>query len=91
LLSSGHGGPDSAGKAETGEFAGSDRSDQTVVFGVTADPAPDDAVLLHHRQSAVPEADARRIDIILAFQFLELQTRMRWIALEETPGAPGSP
>lgn len=66
-------------------------SHQTVVFGVTADPVPYDPIFLHHRQSAVPETDASRINVILAFQFLELQAGMRRIALEETIGTLGFP
>ena len=50
-------------------------SDQTVVFGVSADPVPDDAIFLHDRQSAIFKTDANQIDVILAFQFLELQNR----------------
>ena len=66
-------------------------SDQTVVFGVIADPVPDDAVFLHDCQSAVLRTDASRIDVILASEFLELQFGMRRIALEETIGALGVP
>src|ERR1022692_4348193 len=66
-------------------------SDQTVVFGVIADPVPDDAVFLHDCQSAVLRTDASRIDVILASEFLELQAGMRRIALEETIGALGVP
>src|SRR5262245_43073823 len=49
-------------------------SDQTVVVGVTADPVPDDVIFLHDCKSAVIETDANRIEVILAFQLLELQT-----------------
>src|ERR1017187_688962 len=45
---------------------------------------PDDAVFLHDCQSAVLKTDASRIDVILAFQFLELQAGMRRIAIQET-------
>jgi hypothetical protein len=51
-------------------------SDQSVVIRVTADPVPDHPVLLHKREHPRSEADASRIDIILAFQFLELKARM---------------
>ena len=40
-------------------------------------------------QSAVLETDASRVDVIIAFQFLELKTRVRRIALEQTIGAFG--
>jgi hypothetical protein len=56
---------------------------------VTADPVPDDAIFLHDSQSAVLETDASRINTMLACQFLELQTRVRRIALEEAIGALG--
>jgi hypothetical protein len=58
---------------------------------VTADRVPDDAVFLHERQSALLQTDASRIDVILAFQLLELQARVRRIALEEPIGALGVP
>jgi len=63
--------------------------DQAVVLGVTADPVPHDSVLPHDGQSAIFKTDANRIDVVLAFQFLELQTRVFRIALEETIGALG--
>ena len=44
-----------------------------------ADPIPDDPVFLHDRQRAIVQADARRINIILALQLLEFQARMPWI------------
>src|ERR1035441_789637 len=43
-------------------------SDETVVLGMTADPVPHDSVLLHDGQRAIIQADANRIDFILAFQ-----------------------
>ena len=52
---------------------------------------PDDAIFLHDCQSAVLETDASRVDVIIAFQFLELKTRVRRIALEQTIGAFGVP
>ena len=58
---------------------------------MSADPVPDDAIFLHDRQSAIFKTDANQIDVILAFQFLELQTGVRRIALEETIGALGVP
>jgi hypothetical protein len=57
---------------------------------VAADPVPDDAVFLHERQSAIFQTDASRIDVILAYQFLELQAGVRRIALEEAIGALAS-
>jgi len=45
-------------------------SDETVVFGVGADPVPDDEIFLHDGQSAIIKTDADRIDVILAFEFL---------------------
>ena len=47
-----------------------------------ADPVPDNSIFLHDSQSAVLKADASRVDVIRAFQFLELQTGMRWVALD---------
>ncbi|MGA3042446.1 MAG: hypothetical protein ABSF54_16815 [Bryobacteraceae bacterium] len=73
--------------AMSGRVSARKRSHQTVVFGVIADPIPDDFVFLHNCQSAVIKTDASRINVILPFQFLELQARMRQIALEETIGA----
>ena len=67
------------------------RSDQTVVFGVTADPVPHDSIVFHDGQSAIFKTDANRIDVILAFQLFELQARVRRIALEETICALGVP
>jgi hypothetical protein len=58
---------------------------------VTADPVSDDAILLHHGQSPIFEADASRIDVVLAFQFLEVQSRVRRIALEEAVGTLAFP
>jgi hypothetical protein len=40
------------------------------------------AIFLHDRQGAVTEIDASRIDVILAFEFLKMQARVRGIALE---------
>ena len=64
-------------------------SDQTVVFGVTADPVPHDSVFLHGCQCAIFKTDANRINVILAFQLFELQTGVRRVALEKTIGALG--
>jgi hypothetical protein len=66
-------------------------SDQTVVFGVSADPVPHYSILLHDGQCAIFKADANRIDVLLAFQLFELQTRVRRVAVEETIGALGVP
>lgn len=63
-------------------------SDQAFVFRVTANPVPNDAVLLHNCQRELLEADASRVDVILTLQFLELQRWMCRIALEETIGTP---
>src|ERR1039458_2224062 len=71
------------------ENAGQRGSDQTVVFGVTADPVPHDSIFLHGGQSAIFKTDANRINIILAFQLFELQTGVRRVALEKTIGALG--
>jgi hypothetical protein len=53
---------------------------------VTADPLPNDAIFLHNCQSTVLEPDAGRLNIFLAFQFLELQAWVCRIALEKTIG-----
>jgi hypothetical protein len=50
---------------------------------MTADPIPHDSILLHDGQRAVSQTDANRIDVVFAFQLLELQTGVRWISLEE--------
>lgn len=49
------------------------------------------SIFLHDSQSAIFKANANRIDVILAFQFLEFQARVRRIALKETIGALGVP
>src|ERR1700677_4616213 len=64
---------------------------QPVIIGVTANPVPYNAISLHDRQGAVPEADSRRIDIVVAFEFFELKTGMPWIALKDSIGALGAP
>lgn len=43
------------------------------------------------RQAMVSEADSCRIDVVVAFEFLELQAGMPWIALENPIGALGVP
>jgi hypothetical protein len=58
---------------------------------VTADPVPHDSIVPHDGQSAIFKTDANRLDAILAFQFLELQARVRRIALEQTICALGVP
>jgi hypothetical protein len=56
-------------------------------LGVTANPVPDDAIFPHDRQRTVIEANTSRVDVIFAFQFLELQAGMRWISTEQPIGA----
>jgi hypothetical protein len=56
---------------------------------VTPDPVPDDSIFLHDCQSAEFKTDANRIDVVLAFQLLELQTGVGRIALKEAIGALG--
>ena len=62
---------------------------QPVVIGVAADPIPDDAISLHDREGAIAETDPRRIDILLAFQLLELKSRMGGIVVKKAPGTFG--
>jgi hypothetical protein len=54
---------------------------------VTAYPIPDDPILLHDRERSIIKTDTNRIDVLLAFQFLELQAGMRRIALEQPIGS----
>jgi hypothetical protein len=56
---------------------------------VTADPVPNNPISVHHRQRTVCEADPRRIDVIVAFEFLEVQARMPRIVLENSIGTLG--
>jgi hypothetical protein len=58
---------------------------------VAADPVPDDAIFLHDCQGAVVEADASRVDVIFAFEFLEVQARVRGISLEKPIRSFGFP
>ncbi len=58
---------------------------------MTADPVPENVVLPHYGKSAVLKTDASRIDIIFAFQFLELKARVRRIALKKPKGPLGVP
>jgi hypothetical protein len=41
---------------------------------MTADPVPHDSIFLHDAKGPIFKTDANRIDVILAFQLLELQT-----------------
>jgi hypothetical protein len=43
---------------------------------------------MNHSQRSITEADSYRVDIVVAFQFLELQTGVRGIRLEEAIRAP---
>ena len=56
-----------------------------------ADPAPNDSTFFHDSQSAVFKTDTNRVNVILAFHFLEVQSGVRRIALEEAIGAFGLP
>ena len=51
---------------------------------MAADPIPDDAVIFHDCQSAVIDAYAGRVYIVLALQLLEVQTGAPRIGAEET-------
>lgn len=53
------------------------------------DPVPKHAILLSDRERPVAESDANGINVILTFQFLELQAGMGRIALEKPIGAFG--
>src|SRR5437773_2777696 len=68
-----------------------DCSNQSVVIGIATDPVPDDAISLHDPEGAVAETDASRIDVVLAFHFLELKSGMCGIALENSIGTLGVP
>jgi hypothetical protein len=52
-------------------------SHQPIVIGVVANPVPYDAASPHDRERAIIETDPGRVDVVLTFQFLELQTGMR--------------
>ncbi len=56
---------------------------------MAADPVPDHAVFFHDRESPVAEADSNRINVVPAFQFLELQAGVGRTALEKPLGAFG--
>jgi hypothetical protein len=58
----------------------------SVVIGMASDPVPNNAISIDGRQSAVSEADSRGIDVVLAFEFLELQAGMPRIALKDSIG-----
>ncbi len=58
---------------------------------MTADPVPHDSIFLHDAKGSIFKTDANRIDVILAFQFLELQAGVRRIFLKETLSALGVP
>ena len=64
---------------------------QAIIIGVTADPLPDNAISLHNCQGAVSEADSRRIHVVIAVEFLELQAEMPWIAPKQSIDALGVP
>jgi hypothetical protein len=49
---------------------------QPVIIGVAADPIPDNSISIHNSQGAVSEADSRGVNVVFAFQLLELQSRM---------------
>lgn len=46
---------------------------------MSADPIPDGSVPPENGKSAILQADADRIDVIFAFEFLEMQTGVSWI------------
>jgi len=46
---------------------------------MSADPIPDGPVPLKNGKSAIFQSNARRIDVIFAFEFLEMQTRVSGI------------
>jgi len=58
------------------------QSGEAIVFGMAADPIPDNAITFHDCQCAVAEAYAGRVDIVLTLQLLELQARVRRIGAE---------
>ena len=57
--------------------------DQTVIFCMSADPIPDGSVPPENGEGAILQADADRIDVIFAFEFLEMQTGVSGICLEK--------
>ncbi|MEE8275444.1 MAG: hypothetical protein V3R88_12335, partial [Alphaproteobacteria bacterium] len=50
--------------------------DQSVVFGVRADPEPDDGFVLNDIEGAVTAADANGVDRVDLIQTFESQARM---------------
>jgi hypothetical protein len=62
-----------------------------VVIGVTSDPIPDHTISIDDRQGAVSESDSHRINVVLAFQFLELEARMPRIVLKRSIGTLSVP
>ncbi len=59
------------------------RSSQPVVFGMVANPVPDDAIFLHHSQRAILKSDANGIDVMSPSNFFELEARMSRIVAEK--------